>query len=93
MVRVHYHGTLIDGTVFDSSVERKEPIEHPVNGFVPGWIEALQLMSVGDKWKLALPPAIGYGARANGKIPADLGDAPASIGRSTERRQEIRPRS
>jgi FKBP-type peptidyl-prolyl cis-trans isomerase FklB len=70
-VRVHYHGTLVDGTVFDSSVERGEPLEYPVSNFVPGWIEALQLMSVGDKWKLTLPPAIGYGARANGKIPAN----------------------
>ncbi len=71
IVKVHYHGTLVDGTVFDSSVERGQPLEYPVSNFVPGWVEALQLMSVGDKWKLTLPPAIGYGPRANGKIPAN----------------------
>jgi FKBP-type peptidyl-prolyl cis-trans isomerase FklB len=70
-VKVHYHGTLIDGKVFDSSVERNEPIEFPVTGVIPGWIEALQLMSVGDKWKLTIPPAIAYGARAKGDIPAN----------------------
>ncbi len=68
-VKVHYHGTLIDGTVFDSSVERKEPVEFAVTGVIQGWIEALQLMSVGDKWKLTIPPAIGYGARPKGDIP------------------------
>ena len=68
-VRVHYHGTLIDGTVFDSSVDRGEPIEFPVTGVIPGWTEALQLMSVGDKWKLFIPPALGYGDRGQGKIP------------------------
>jgi FKBP-type peptidyl-prolyl cis-trans isomerase len=70
-VKVHYHGTLMDGTVFDSSVERNEPVEFAVTGVIPGWVEALQLMSVGDKWKLTVPPAIGYGARANGRIPAN----------------------
>jgi FKBP-type peptidyl-prolyl cis-trans isomerase FklB len=70
-VKVHYHGTLVDGTVFDSSVERNEPIEFAVTGVIPGWVEALQLMSVGDKWKLTIPPAIAYGARATGKIPAN----------------------
>lgn len=69
MVKVHYHGTLIDGTVFDSSVERKEPVEFAVTGVIPGWIEALQLMSVGDKWKLTIPPAIAYGSRPKGDIP------------------------
>ncbi len=68
-VEVHYHGTLSDGTVFDSSVQRGEPIQFPVTGVIQGWIEALQLMSVGDKWKLCIPPALGYGARASGKIP------------------------
>ncbi|HEX2099727.1 MAG TPA: FKBP-type peptidyl-prolyl cis-trans isomerase [Candidatus Synoicihabitans sp.] len=68
-VEVHYHGTLVDGTVFDSSVQRGETIQFPVNGVIPGWVEALQLMSVGDKWKLTIPPALGYGARAAGKIP------------------------
>ncbi|MDI1250056.1 MAG: FKBP-type peptidyl-prolyl cis-trans isomerase [Lacunisphaera sp.] len=70
-VKVHYHGTLMDGTVFDSSVERNEPIEFAVTGVIPGWVEALQLMSVGDKWKLTIPPAIAYGPRATGKIPAN----------------------
>jgi len=68
-VKVHYHGTLIDGKVFDSSVERKEPIEFPVTGVIPGWVEALQLMSVGDKWKLTIPSAIAYGPRGKGDIP------------------------
>lgn len=68
-VKVHYHGTLIDGTVFDSSVERKEPAEFGLNGVIQAWTEALQLMSVGDKWKLTIPPAIGYGARQKGDIP------------------------
>ena len=68
-VEVHYHGTLTDGTVFDSSVERGESISFPVNGVIPGWVEALQLMSVGDKWKLTIPPGLAYGPRAAGKIP------------------------
>ena len=68
---MHYHGTLIDGTVFDSSVERNEPVEFPVTGVIKGWVEALQLMSVGDKWKLTVPASLGYGARSNGKIPAN----------------------
>jgi FKBP-type peptidyl-prolyl cis-trans isomerase FklB len=70
-VKVHYHGTLIDGKVFDSSVERNEPVEFAVTGVISGWVEALQLMSVGDKWKLTIPPAIAYGARAKGDIPAN----------------------
>jgi FKBP-type peptidyl-prolyl cis-trans isomerase FklB len=65
-VRVHYHGTLIDGTVFDSSVEKGQPIEYPVTGFVQGWIEALQLMPVGSKWRLFVPSELGYGDRAMG---------------------------
>jgi FKBP-type peptidyl-prolyl cis-trans isomerase FklB len=68
-VQVHYHGTLIDGTVFDSSVERKEPVEFPVTGVIPGWVEALQLMSVGDKWKLTVPSALAYGPRGRPGIP------------------------
>ena len=68
-VEVHYHGTLIDGTVFDSSRERGTPVTFRVNGVIPGWTEALQLMSVGDKWKLYLPAALAYGPRAAGKIP------------------------
>ncbi|MCC5024196.1 MAG: FKBP-type peptidyl-prolyl cis-trans isomerase [Candidatus Synoicihabitans palmerolidicus] len=69
-VKVHYHGTLIDGTVFDSSVERGEPVEFPVTGVMPGWIEALQLMPTGSKWKLFIPSNLAYGDRATGKIPA-----------------------
>ncbi len=68
-VEVHYHGTLIDGTVFDSSVQRGQTIEFGVTRVIPGWVEALQLMSVGDKWRLFIPPGLGYGARAAGKIP------------------------
>jgi FKBP-type peptidyl-prolyl cis-trans isomerase FklB len=60
-VRTHYHGTLINGTVFDSSVERGEPIEFAVNGVIRGWTEALQLMKVGDKWRLVIPPNLAYG--------------------------------
>lgn len=71
-VTVHYHGTLIDGTVFDSSVEKGQPATYPVNGFVQGWQEALQMMKVGSKWKLFVPPALGYGDRPAGpKIPAN----------------------
>ena len=69
-VEVHYHGTLIDGTVFDSSVARGETISFPVTGVIPGWVEALQLMSVGSKWKLVIPAELGYGNRAQGPIPA-----------------------
>ena len=66
-VKVHYHGTLIDGTVFDSSVERKEPITFPVNGVIPGWIEALQMMKVGDKWQVFIPSKLAYGERGPGE--------------------------
>jgi FKBP-type peptidyl-prolyl cis-trans isomerase FklB len=61
VVKVHYHGTLIDGTVFDSSVRRNQPATFPVNGVIPGWTEALQLMKVGDKWKLFIPAKLAYG--------------------------------
>ncbi len=67
-VKVHYHGTLTDGTVFDSSVDRGEPIEFPVNGVIKGWQEALQLMKVGCKWRLFIPPALGYGERGAGDL-------------------------
>jgi FKBP-type peptidyl-prolyl cis-trans isomerase FklB len=60
-VKVHYHGTLINGTVFDSSVDRGEPIVYPVNGFVRGWQEVLQLMTVGSKWKVYVPADLAYG--------------------------------
>lgn len=65
-VKVHYHGTLPDGSVFDSSVERGEPISFAVNGVIKGWTEALQLMHVGDKWKLYIPADLAYGARGAG---------------------------
>lgn len=68
-VRVHYHGTLIDGTVFDSSVERNEPISFPLNGVIPGWTEGLQLMNVGDKYRFFIPSELGYGANGAGPIP------------------------
>jgi FKBP-type peptidyl-prolyl cis-trans isomerase len=61
IVKVHYTGTLVDGTVFDSSVQRGEPATFPVNGVIPGWTEALQLMKVGDKWQLVIPSKLAYG--------------------------------
>ena len=69
-VRTHYHGTLIDGTVFDSSYERGQPAEFPVGGVIPGWVEALQLMNAGSKWRLHVPSELAYGAQAVGSIPA-----------------------
>jgi len=69
-VRVHYHGTLIDGTVFDSSVDRGEPAEFGVGEVIPGWTEALQLMPTGSKWKLFIPSKLAYGERGmNDDIP------------------------
>lgn len=65
-VKTHYHGTLIDGTVFDSSVERGEPISFPVSGVIKGWTEALQLMPVGSKWRLFIPSDLAYGDRGAG---------------------------
>jgi FKBP-type peptidyl-prolyl cis-trans isomerase FklB len=65
-VTTHYHGTLLDGTVFDSSVQRGQPIDFPVNGVIQGWQEALQLMKVGSKWKLYVPYNLGYGERGAG---------------------------
>jgi len=68
-VKVHYHGTLIDGTVFDSSVERGSPATFGVGQVIKGWTEALQLMKTGDKWKLFIPSDLAYGPRgAGGKI-------------------------
>lgn len=65
-VRVHYHGTLTDGTVFDSSYDRGQPAEFPVNGVIKGWTEALQLMSAGDKWRLYVPHNLAYGEQGAG---------------------------
>ena len=67
-VKVHYHGTLIDGTVFDSSVDRGEPISFGLNQVIPGWTEGLQLMVEGEKTRLFIPSTLGYGNRAAGKI-------------------------
>ena len=66
VVKVHYHGTLINCKVFDSSVDRGEPAQFPVGGVIPGWVEALQLMPVGSKWKIYLPASLGYGERGAG---------------------------
>lgn len=68
-VRVHYHGTFPDGRVFDSSVTRGQPAEFPVTGVIAGWVEALQLMTVGSKWKLTIPHHLAYGERGAGSIP------------------------
>ena len=66
VVRTHYHGSLIDGTVFDSSVERGEPAEFPVGGVIAGWTEALQMMPVGSKWRLYIPHHLAYGEHGAG---------------------------
>ena len=68
-VKVHYHGTLTDGTVFDSSVERGEPIVFGLNQVIAGWTEGVQLMPVGSKFKFFIPQELGYGSRAAGSIP------------------------
>jgi len=68
-VRVHYHGTLIDGSVFDSSYQRGQPAEFPVGGVIAGWTEALQLMNAGSKWRLYVPSELAYGAQGVGSIP------------------------
>jgi FKBP-type peptidyl-prolyl cis-trans isomerase FklB len=67
-VKVHYTGTLLDGTVFDSSVEAGEPIVTPVTGVIEGWVEALQLMQVGSKWKVYIPAELAYGAQSAGPL-------------------------
>jgi FKBP-type peptidyl-prolyl cis-trans isomerase FklB len=66
-VVVHYEGTLTDGTVFDSSYERGEPVEFPVTGVIQGWVEALQLMNVGDKFELVIPSELAYGTKGSGQ--------------------------
>ena len=67
-VRCHYEGTLIDGTLFDSSIKRGEPAVFGVNQVIPGWVEALQLMSEGAKWRLYFPAELGYGAHGAGEM-------------------------
>jgi peptidylprolyl isomerase len=67
-VKVHYHGSLLDGTVFDSSVERGEPISFGLNQVIRGWTEGVQLMVVGDKFKFYIPSELGYGNRSAGQI-------------------------
>ncbi|SDS69433.1 FKBP-type peptidyl-prolyl cis-trans isomerase FklB [Halopseudomonas xinjiangensis] len=64
VVSVHYEGKLVDGTVFDSSMSRGEPVDLPVSGVIPGWVEALQMMRVGDKWKVTIPSNLAYGERS-----------------------------
>jgi len=68
-VEVHYHGTLMDGTVFDSSVERGSPSTFGVTQVIKGWVEALQLMPTGSKWRLFIPADLAYGSRGTGGIP------------------------
>ena len=65
-VTVHYEGKLIDGTIFDSSIQRGQPITFPVNGVIPGWVEALQLMKVGAQWQLFIPAKLAYGDQSPG---------------------------
>lgn len=66
-VTVHYKGTLLDGTVFDSSYDRGEPASFPLNGVIPGWTEVVQLMSVGDKWAVTIPSDLAYGLQGAGR--------------------------
>lgn len=75
-VTTHYHGTTIDGNVFDSSVQRGQPASFPVSGVIKGWTEALQLMAVGSKWKLFIPSELAYGDRGAG---ADIGPHAALV--------------
>lgn len=68
VVKVHYEGKLISGEIFDSSYQRNEPIEFPVNGVIKGWTEALQLMKVGDVWEITIPHDLAYGPSGNPRI-------------------------
>jgi len=68
-VKVHYEGRLLNGTVFDSSIARGQPISFPLNRVIPGWTEGLQLMKVGDKFKFEIPPNLAYGANSPPPIP------------------------
>ncbi len=70
IIKVHYEGKLLDGTVFDSSFERKQSAIMPLDGLVQAWLEALPMMKVGDEWVLYVPPELGYGDRDVGPIPA-----------------------
>lgn len=70
IVKVHYWGKLLDGTVFDSSYDRGEPLEFPVNAVIPGWTQALKLMPVGSTWEIYVPSQLAYGSQARGSIPA-----------------------
>lgn len=67
-VKCHYHGTLLNGTVFDSSIERRHPAIFPVNGVIHGWMEALQIMPVGAKWRLFIPSELAYGDQGSGGL-------------------------
>jgi FKBP-type peptidyl-prolyl cis-trans isomerase FklB len=69
-VTCHYHGTLLDGSVFDSSVKRGQPASFPLNMVIKGWTEGLQLMSVGSKWRFFIPPQLAYGER---QVSAEIG--------------------
>ncbi len=69
-VKVHYHGTLLDGTVFDSSVQRNQAISFGLNQVIPGWTEGVQLMVEGEKTRFFIPSHLAYGNRTTGKIPA-----------------------
>lgn len=70
IIKVHYEGKLLDGTVFDSSFERKQAAIMPLDGLVQAWLEALPMMKVGDEWVLYVPSELGYGEREMGPIPA-----------------------
>ncbi len=70
-VTTHYHGTFIDGNIFDSSVDRGQPASFPVSGVIRGWTEALQLMAVGAKWRLFIAPELAYGSQGRPGIPAN----------------------